>query len=47
MCNPTLLSNSANTMPSAVKQLLQVNSLFLVTVNTGMAAPTGKLLSQK
>ena len=45
--NPTLLSNSTNTMPSAVKQLLPVNSLFLVTVNEGMAAPTGKLLSQK
>ena len=45
--HPTLLKNSANTMPSAVEQLLPVNSLFLVTVNKGMAAPTGKLLSQK
>lgn len=46
MSNPTLLSNSAKTMPSVVKQLLKVNFLFLVTVNKGMAAPTGKLSSQ-
>ena len=47
MSNPTLLSNSANTMPSEVKQILPVNSLFLVTVNKGMVAPTGKLSLQK
>ena len=47
MSNPTLLSNSANTMPSEVKQILPVNSSFLVTVNKGMAAPTGKLSLQK
>ena len=47
MSNPTLLRNSANTMPSEVKQILPVNSLFLVTVNKGMAAPTGKLSLQK